>query len=168
MTYQNHFKLADDVISHVSTVVQGISDPFISSRYIGFVSVSAVTVYELAIKEIFCTFATQEHELLGNFVLSYFKRINGQIKLKKIKEDYIPRFGQQYVDKFKTKIEESELETLKISKRSIKNSYDNIIEWRNQFAHDGQIPSTVTYQEVIDSYFAGKEVIHCLSVTMHC
>lgn len=65
MTYQDHFKLADDIISHVDTVIHEIADPFISSRYIGFISVSAVTVYELAIKEIFCDFATQEHEVLG-------------------------------------------------------------------------------------------------------
>jgi len=167
MTYQDHFKLADDIISHVDTVIHEIADPFISSRYIGFISVSAVTVYELAIKEIFCDFASQEHEVLGSFVLSYFERINGQIKLQKIKEDYIPRFGQKYVDKFKAKIEESELEILKTSKRSIKNSYNNIIEWRNQFAHKGDIPPTATYQEAIDSYFTGKEVIHCLSATMH-
>ena len=155
------------MISHVNTVLREITDPFISSRYTGFISVSAVTVYELAIKEIFCGFASQEHEILGNFVLKHFSRINGQIKLDKLKDDYIPRFGQRYVDKFKTKIEESELQILKSSKRSIKSSYNNIIVWRNNFAHEGHIPPTVTYQEVIDSYFAGKEVIHCLSAAMH-
>jgi hypothetical protein len=167
MTYQNHFKLADDFVSHVNIVVQGISDPFISSRYIGFISVSAVTVYELAIKEIFCTFADQEHKLLGNFVQSHFKRINGRIRLNEIKADYVPRFGKDYVDKFNLKIDNAELAILKNSNRSIKSSYDNIITWRNQFAHDGQVPATVTYQEVIDSYFAGKEIIHCLSKAMH-
>jgi hypothetical protein len=112
-------------------------------------------------------FASEEHEILGSFVSSYFERINGQIKLKKIREDYIPRFGQRYTDDFKAKIDKYELEYLKKSGRSIKNSYHNIIEWRNQFAHEGLIPPTATYQEAIESYFAGKEVIHCLSETMH-
>lgn len=167
MTYKDHFRLADDIITHVNTVISDIKDPFISSRYIGFISVSAVTVYELAIKEIFCEFANQQHEILGSFVLKHFERINGQIKLDKIKRDYIPRFGQKYVDKFQEKIDECEDNNLKTLKRSIKSSYHNIIEWRNQFAHEGEIPTTPTYEETTNSYFAGKEVIDCLFKTMH-
>ena len=53
MAYQDHFKLADDMISHLDSVVGGITDSFVTSRYVGFVAVAAVTVYELAIKEIF-------------------------------------------------------------------------------------------------------------------
>ncbi len=53
MSYDDHFKLADDMIDHLNTVIDSISDPFIKSRYTGFVAVASVTVYELAIKEIF-------------------------------------------------------------------------------------------------------------------
>ena len=53
MPYTDHFRLADDLIAHLDTVMGGISDPFISSRYVGFVSIVAVTVYELAIKCVF-------------------------------------------------------------------------------------------------------------------
>lgn len=166
MAYYDHFKLADDMILHLNTVVHGIADPFISSRYIGFVAISAVTVYELAIKEIFCSFASQKHKVLGNFALSYFDRINGRIKLDVIRTDYISRFGSKYVDRFKVKIEEAEKRRLRLAGVSIKSSYNNVIEWRNQFAHEGQIPPTVTYKEVVEAYAIGKEVIECLSNTM--
>jgi hypothetical protein len=166
MAYNDHFKLADDMISHLNTVINGIPDPFISSRYIGFVAVSAVTVYELAIKDIFCTFARQKHKVLGDFADSYFNRINGRIGLDVIRKDYIKRFGEKYMDRFKAKADDAEKSSLRNTGRSIKSSYHNIIEWRNQFAHEGQIPTTVTYQEVIDSYESGKEIIVCLSQTM--
>ena len=166
MAYQDHFKLADDMVVHLNLVTSGIADPFISSRYIGFVAVSAVTVYELAIKEIFCDFASRKHIVLGNFAFSYFDRINGRVKLKIIKDEYISRFGTKYVDKFKKKLDQAEDRLLRTSRVSVKNSYSNVIEWRNQFAHEGQIPSTVTYGEIIKSYNAGKEVIHCLAQTM--
>lgn len=52
MAYDSHFILADDMINHLNSIVGGTTDPFMSSRYVGFVSVSAVTVYELALKEI--------------------------------------------------------------------------------------------------------------------
>ena len=53
MAYTSHFVIADDMINHLNSIVGGTTDPFMSSRYVGFVSVSAVTVYELALKEIF-------------------------------------------------------------------------------------------------------------------
>ena len=67
MAYTDHFQLADDVISHLNTVIGGISDPFIASRYVGFVAVASVTVYELAIKEIFIDFGERKHKVLGEF-----------------------------------------------------------------------------------------------------
>ncbi len=48
MAYHDHFKLADDMISHLDSVIGGITDSFVTSRYVGFVAVAAVTVYELA------------------------------------------------------------------------------------------------------------------------
>jgi len=166
MGYHDHFKLADDMINHLNTFVRSVPDPFIQSRYTGFVSVSAVTVYELAIKEIFCTFSSQKHRVLGTFALAYFGRINGRIKLEIVRDDYIKRFGKKYVDRFKRKIDDAEKQILTSTGKSIKSSYNNIIEWRNQFAHEGLIPSTVTYDEVIEAYTYGKEVITCLHETM--
>ncbi len=81
MAYANHFRHADDVIAHLNTVVPTITDPLLVAKYSGFAAVAAVTVYELAIKEIFCEFGRRKHKILGNFTESYFDRINGRITL---------------------------------------------------------------------------------------
>lgn len=167
MAYHDHFKLTDDVIAHLDTVVGGIHDPFIASRYVGFVAVAAVTVYELAIKDIFCEFGEAKHRVLGSFTRSYFDRINGRIKIKIIHEDYISRFGDKYVERFKRKIEATEKKSLSELGISVRSSYSNIITWRNEFAHDGKIPTNATYEEVTKSYEAGKKVIACLAEAMH-
>jgi hypothetical protein len=82
--YADHFRLADDLIAHLTPAVVGIADPFIASRYSGFVAVAAVTVYELAVKEILCTFGESKHAVLGNFTRKYFDRINGRIKYRSL------------------------------------------------------------------------------------
>lgn len=166
MTYLTHFQLADDVITHLDSVVGSIADPFIQSRYIGFVAIASATVYELAIKDIFCGFSEKKHKVLGSFVNSYFERINGRIKTRIIKQDYIPRFGDKYLKKFKRNIDKKEKEYLRNQGVSILSSYNNVIEWRNQFAHEGQIPSTVTYAEITKAYKTGKAVIECLAESM--
>lgn len=166
MSLRDHFKLADDMIAHLNTVVHGIPDPFIGSRYTGFVAVAAVTVYELCIKEIFCDFAQKKNKNFGNFVESYFRRINGRIKLDIIRDQYIKRFGDKYYKSFKIKTHAAEQICLRDYGNSMFNSYNNIIEWRNQFAHEGTIPTTATYDEVTKSYEMGKNIIIILQDTM--
>ncbi len=166
MAYQDHFRLADDMIAHLDTIILGIKDPFITSRYVGFVSVAAVTVYELALKEIFCEFGEKKHRVLGNFTRSYFDRINGRIKIITIRDEYIHRFGEKYEKRFKRKLSIIENIGLRSYGISISTAYNNIIEWRNSFAHEGIIPPYVTYAEVTQSYRIGKDVLACLSDTM--
>lgn len=166
MPFYDHYILADDVILHLNSIMSSISDPFIQSRYIGFVAVTATTVYELAIKDIFCEFGEKKHKVLGSFTRSYFDRINGRIKIAIIRDEYVKRFGDKYVEKFREKLDNSEQYWLRTQRVSIKSSYNNIIEWRNEFAHAGKIPSTVTYSEITRSYTIGKEVIKCLADSM--
>jgi len=166
MAYTDNFKHADDLVAHMNSVVPGITDPLLQAKYIGFVSVAAVTVYELALKEIFITFGRKKHKILGNFTESYFERINGRIRIRDIKEVYIPRFGQKYKERFIKNINEREKTYFKKNKRNILSSYGNIITWRNDFAHEGNLNMTATYNEVIQAYRDGKEIIHSLADSM--
>src|SRR5688572_17928151 len=99
--YSDHYKLADDLIAHLDSVLVGINDPFISSRYTGFVAVCSVTVLELALKSILCDFAAAKHKVLGTFCAKHFERINGRISLDTIDGDYLQRFGVKYRTRFK-------------------------------------------------------------------
>jgi RiboL-PSP-HEPN len=166
MPYQDRFQLADDYIAHVDAALSGITDPFIKSRYIGFVAVTAVTVYELAIKDIFFDFSEKKHKVLGNFVRSYFERLNGQIGKKRLVENYLPRFGEKYAKRFKRKLERLEDQVLRSDGVSVKSSYGNVLTWRNKFAHEGIIPATPTYEEVKKAYQYGRRIIECLADTM--
>lgn len=167
MAYSDHFQLTDDYIQHLDTVISTIPDPFIRSRYTGFLAVSAVTVYELAIKTIFIEFAEKKHKVLGNFTIAYFDKISGRIKSRDLKERYIAKFGDKYVKRFKKRIEKKEREVLLNEGASMNASYGNVITWRNEFVHEGKSPSTATYEEVKQSYIRGKYLIDCLAETMN-
>ena len=53
-----------------------------------------------------------------------------------------------------------------IHRRDIQSSYANLILWRNNFAHEGQLNATASYLDVVNAYKDGKEVIRCLHETM--
>ena len=166
MAYADHFQHADDVITHLNVIVPAISDRLLAAKYAGFVAVSAVTVYELAIKEIFCEFARKKHKVFGKFTESYFERINGRVSLRNIKDEYCPRFGDVYADRFKTHLEKAAHIHLIQHRRDVRSAYANLIIWRNDFAHEGRAPATATYTEVTQSYEDGKVVIQALASSM--
>ena len=166
MSYTDHFAHTDDIVAHLNGIIPTITDPLLIRKYVGFVAVSSVTVYELAIKEIFVEFASKKHKVLGHFTEAYFDRINGRIRLQNIKDDYIGKFGVKYNTRFSKKIEKKSKDYFSATHREIRNSYANLITWRNEFAHEGVINSTATYTEVIQAYEDGKEVIHCLAESM--
>lgn len=166
MSYVSYFKHADDIVNHLNTVVPTLTDPLLQAKYVGFVAVAAVTVYELAIKNVFIEFGTKKHKVLGAFTEAYFKRINGRIRIQTIKDDYIKRFGERYQKRFEKNLERISEDYLLINRRDIKSSYGNLITWRNDFAHEGKLKITATYPEVVQAYEDGKEVIRCLAETM--
>lgn len=166
MNYAQHFQHADDVIAHLTPLVVGERNPLLESRYTGFLTVAAVTTYELAVKSIFISFAQSKHKVLGSFTESHFSRINGKIRLDTIKNDYVRRFGEKYLIKFNKKLGESRDRYLQENQREIVSSYNNLIVWRNDFAHEGSIRTNSTFAEAAQAYTDGKEVIRCLAESM--
>lgn len=165
--YSDRFALADDYIAHLDGMMASIADPFIQSRYLGFIAISAVTVYELAIKDIFISFAEKKHTVLGNTTRSKFDKINGRIQLKSLRTEHISPFGEKYVKRFNRKLEERESKNLKSGSGSIKAAYGNIVSWRHIFVHSGEAPTTTTYEEVKRAYQVGTGVLHVLNDTMY-
>jgi hypothetical protein len=164
--YSDHFVTADDFIVHLDGVMDDIGDPFLQRRYLGFVLLSAVTVFELAIKDIFCTFAQKKHPVLGSMTRSKFEQINGRIKIANLQKEFISPFGEKYLNRFILKLDKAELLSLTEGRGSIKSSYGNVIQWRHVFVHQGMPPQTTNYEELKAAYQRSKAVIHCLNAAM--
>ena len=162
--FQSRFDVADEFLRHTDIVIAEIEDQFIQQRYLGFIAVNAVTVYELAIKDILFAFSDQ-HEVLGAVTRGFFERMNGRISLQQLRENHVPKFGQSYVNRFEEHLDQREDALLVERKGSMKSAYGNVLRWRHRFAHVGEAPTTTNYQEVKASYVLGKEVIYCLGDT---
>lgn len=166
MAYTDRFALVEDYLAHLDPMMAGIADPFVQGRYIGFIATSAVTAYELAIKDIFYEFADAKHVVLGDVTRARFERLNGKIKLDDLKKEHVKMFGDKYLQKFNKILEQADKSYTKQNNQSPKSAYLNIITWRNQFVHEGTHPNTTNYDEMKAHYMAGKEIIHCLKKAM--
>jgi len=164
MSYQDRFIATDGLIAHLKPFVNTITDTAIIANYAGFLSVSAVTVYELAIKDIFIEFAAKKNKVFGDFVDIHFSRINGQIKLQDLKNVHVKHFGEKYFTKFEANLKKRETIVLSTTRKDMRSSYSNLILCRHAYVHKG-FP-TLTFKEVLDNYAIGKDVIHSLSDAM--
>jgi hypothetical protein len=162
MAYTDHFRLVDDVTAHLDGVVAAV-DAFTQSRYVGFYSVSAAAVVELALKEIIISFATANHPLFGGYVEAKYEQINGRIKLGHITADHLSPFGEKYKKRFERLINRVEQIELRRHRFSVKNSYANLLNCRHKFAHEGSIPVYSSYADVKKGFEAGKVVLGCLA-----
>ena len=166
MSYTSQFAHADAVMTHLAGFVPGLCDPQLQQKYIGFASVAAITVYELAIKDIFVDFASKKHVVLEEFVKTFFRRINGRVSPDVIVGKYVPHFGVKYTNRYKKRLKSESAHYLRKNKRDFVNSYRNLLTWRHNFVHAGQLTTTVTFAEVVQAYEDGKHLIHCLAACM--
>lgn len=164
MAYQDRFIATDNLIAHLTPIVTGITDAATKSNYAGFLSVSAVTVYELAIKDIFTEFATKKNSVFGDFISKHFAGINGRIKLEDLKGQHIKPFGTKYLDKFEKKLKKREQAVFLATRKNVRSDYSNLIICRHKYVHAGN--PTLTFEEVLDNYQMGKEIIHSLFEAM--
>ena len=160
--FEHRFDIADEFLRHTDLIIRDVQDPFIQQRYVGFIAVSAVTVYELAIKDILFRFSDRQHAVLGALSRGFFERMNGRISLQDLRKNHVPKFGQTYANRFDHRLDQRENDLLIGERRSMKSAYTNVIQWRHSFAHAGEVPTTTNYEEVKASYVLGKQVIYCL------
>ncbi|MHB8207618.1 HEPN domain-containing protein [Mucilaginibacter sp.] len=164
MPYTDRFIATDDLLTHLTIVIPTIHNPALVSNYAGFLSVSAVTVYELAIKDIFIDFSLKKHNAFGVFTESHFSRINGRIKLDDLKKEHVKAFGDKYLQKFIKEVNNRDTTILAAGGESIKASYSNLITCRHQYVHQGS--PTLSFQEIQRFFQHGKIVIECLFNSM--
>lgn len=164
MSYATRFVATDNLIAHLSPIVSTITDTSLKANYAGFISVSAVTVYELAIKDLFYDFAKKKNPVFGSFVEKHFKKINGKITLDDLKKQHIDLFGKKYQEKFDKKLKKREAVVLSRDRMNVRSCYSNLVLCRHKFVHGGS--PTLTFEEAIKNYYAGKEIIYSLEEAM--
>lgn len=162
MPTEDHFRKADEYLTHVQAAISTVKDGFIQSRYLGFVIVSSVTVYEISIKEIISSFANRKHKVFGQFVDGKFERLNARIQIQDLLGDFVENFGDVYAKRFRKLLDDQEKAILLKQRASMKGAYKNLIKWRHDFVHTGAAPPTTNFGEVHQSYELGKDVVRCL------
>jgi hypothetical protein len=159
MSYKEKFSPTDEFIGAFDSIMNKINiGEETISKFTGALSVSAVTSFELAIKEILIEYASNKHPDFGNFVQQYLCRLNGRIKLRDLKEE-IKKYKPALAEDF-----EKELINIEKSHIGIRSAYQNLIENRHTYVHGNHI--NLTYEECKTDYISSKLIIEALAKVM--
>lgn len=130
----------------------------------GLLVVAMAASYENCVKEALVSYCGTHHQVFGLFASNQFAKLNSRVSLKDL-GNYAKLFGSERQTAFKDKLKERRGLILSRTGKDISERYEQILEWRHQFAHAGQQNTTV--EEAFAAHAFGKRVIYtfadCLS-----
>lgn len=164
--YEDHLRwveqLTADVLHHAPQ--PGTQADHFRADLAALLCTSYVAAFECSIKAIFTSFATSKHRILGTVAGYHFKRINSKIQIDRIANEYARQFGDHYRSRFKELVQQEEARILISDKTSMKETYHNLIRWRNEFAHEGK--KLATLEEVTRALPIAQIVVRQLDRAM--
>lgn len=140
-----------------------VGDEF-RSDLAGPLATAYFAAYECCIKAIFVQFAMKRHKILAASTGFHFDRLNGKIHWNTIADQYAKQFGETYKNKFLDELNKIETKILASKKVSVKKGYENILTWRNAFAHEGK--KLCSLDEVVNTEPVSREIITLIDSVM--
>lgn len=122
------------------------TDPFMSTKLAGFLVITVVSAVEVKVREICENSASKHNIYFGNYVASVMEKTNAKVRWDDLIE-YAARFQSSYKLDLKNRAKVAERRSLKQTQISLKTSYENLLTWRNQFAHQGH--ASCTFDEAL-------------------
>src|SRR3546814_16543979 len=86
--------------------------------------------------------------------------------ISQINEDCLKRFGGAFHKRFNSLLTRVDRYYIKQKGFSIVSSYGSLITCRHEFAPQGSIPETASYNDIQNGYEAGKVVLSCIAKTL--
>jgi hypothetical protein len=123
----------------------------------GLLVVSMAASYESCVKETLVTYATNHHAAFGNFATNNFAKLNSRISLSDL-YGYAKTFDSSVHDRFGQLLDRRKKLIDRRLGKSIVESYSQVLNWRNAFAHAGIRNTTI--EEAIVTHRLAKRVLY--------
>ncbi|QYO64986.1 HEPN domain-containing protein [Leptolyngbya sp. 7M] len=154
-----HFARIDALVKEIGQFVPNNTANAVQFRadLAGLLVVTISATYESCVKDTLFEFANRHHTSFGEYTLRRYKRLNSQIKLNDL-NNYCRIFDDAVYKKYRTLLTKR---SRKISERigkDIQKSYEQILNWRHAFAHQGARNTTI--EEAVCTHKLAKRVLY--------
>ena len=149
----------NDLVADINNLVPPQSHRAVALRsdLAGLLVVAMAATYENCVKEILCDYATRHHLAFGGFTSRNYDKLNSKIRVVDLKK-YCDLFHPDVGVKFKENLKKHKKAILDRTGYNIETSYEQILNWRHDFAHARGRNTTI--EEAIKTHTSGKRVLY--------
>ena len=122
----------------------------------GLIVVAMAASYENCVKETLVSYCGSHHPEFGAFAANQYRKLNSRVGLNDL-INYAKLFGSVKSDSYKLILKSRRAAILDRTGKDISERYEQILQWRHQYAHAGQQNTTV--EEAFAAHTLGKRVI---------
>lgn len=157
-----HFRRIDDLFVEMSKFVPPgtVNGDALRADLAGLLVVTMAATYEACVKEILYSYASGHHANFGSYVSLRYEKLNSKVSIPDL-HHYAKIFSSSAEVKFKAALKERRNLILDKTGKDIKDSYEQILQWRHAFAHSWA--RNTTLEEASDTHKLAKIVIYCFS-----
>ncbi|MCU4181655.1 HEPN domain-containing protein [Bosea sp. BH3] len=149
----------DDLIEEINSLIPSSSPRSVTFRadLAGLLVVAMAATYETCVKEILCDYASRHHAAFGGFTVRNYERLNSKIRVSDLKK-YCETFDPAIHSRFKRNLSQKKNSILERTGSNIETSYEQILNWRHDFAHARGRNTTI--EEAVKTHTSGKRILY--------
>lgn len=153
-----HLERIDGLFDEINTQVLLGSSRVVDFRadLAGLFVVAVAAMYESCIKDSIVTYASQHGYRFEYFAANSFNRLNSRIRIGDLNK-YAKNFDVSIHGAFNRNLQYRKEKFDKLIGRGLVSSYDQLLDWRHDFAHAGR--RNTTLEEAIDTHRIARHVV---------
>lgn len=162
-----HFSKIDDLISEIDSLVpanSGYRAVQFRADLAGLLVVAIAATYETCVKEVLYEYANRHHNAFGGYARRSYEKINSRVLVKDLTK-YCEIFDPAIKARFKSRLKAKKGAVLDRTGKNIETSYEQILDWRHEFAHAGNRNTTI--EEAAKTHRIGKRIIYLFDDAFH-
>jgi RiboL-PSP-HEPN len=130
----------------------------------GLLVVAIAATYENCVKEILYSWAATHNAAFEKYARRRYAKINSRISISDLKS-YCELYDPSLKQGFKSKLTKKKDAILNRTGISIEIMYEQLLEWRHEFAHTGT--RNTTLEEAVQAHLYAKRVLYVFAKTLH-
>lgn len=147
-------RLYSEIVQFVPQDTQRIQ---FRSDLAGLLVVAIAASYENCVKEVLIAFCGSHSPVFGFFASKQYDRMNSRIAVADLK-GYSRLFGDEISLRFRERLRGRRDAILNRTGKNISDIYDQLLQWRHQYAHSGQQNTTI--EEAYAAHTFAKRVVY--------
>lgn len=154
-----NFQKIDELIAEINSFAPAEASQNVGFRadLAGLLVVAIAATYENCVKQVMCGHATAHHAAFGQYASRNYDKLSSKIRINDLYK-YCETFDPKIKANFKTNLKKKKEALLQRTHIDIVDAYHQILDRRNDFAHE-RIRNT-TIEEATKFHSAGKRVLY--------